>query len=69
MTSEALAHLKEVKVSILTDMLLADLREGFVIGQRIRARELSELTGVPESDVLGMAAQIAIVTRMGSVLP
>lgn len=61
-------HLDAIRVRVLTDMLLGDLREGYVIGQRVHAAELSDVTGVPAVDVLAMASEIAVITRMGAPL-
>lgn len=60
-------YLNLIRVRVLTNMLMSDLRDGYVIGQRIRARELSEITGVRATEILQMASEVAIIQRMGSV--
>ena len=39
-------------------MLTSDVRDGYAIGQRLRAVELERLTGVEAADILAMAAEI-----------
>jgi hypothetical protein len=58
MTPEELVDLLGKQVDVNLSMLFADIREGFVIGWRLRAAELEELTNVPAVYIIDMARDL-----------
>jgi len=61
-------ELTELEIKVQVQLLMGDIRDGYVIGQTIRARELEELSGVPWAVVRQMALEVALISKRGNPL-